>query len=94
LDVDINMDSIPDDQDDGESETEILPMPVSGGIESLREKLHARMTQLLRGGGGGEAGDKDDLLEERRRQRDGGREPLCVKEEEKKREKRNEGRKR
>lgn len=69
MDVDINMDSIPDDQDDGESETEILPMPVSGGIESLREKLHARMTQLRRGGGGGEAGDKDDLLEERRRQR-------------------------
>ena len=42
-------------------------MPVSGGIESLREKLHARMSQLRRGGG--EAGDKDDLLEERRRQR-------------------------
>jgi hypothetical protein len=41
-------------------------MPVSGGIESLREKLHARMLQLCRGG---EAGDKDDLLEERRRQR-------------------------
>ena len=42
-------------------------MPISGGIESLREKLHARMSQLRRGGG--EAGDKDDLLEERRRQR-------------------------
>jgi FtsZ-interacting cell division protein ZipA len=42
-------------------------MPVSGGIESLREKLHARMSQLRRGGG--ETGDKDDLLEERRRQR-------------------------
>ena len=55
------------DFDDEAGDTEILPMPVSGGIESLREKLHARMSQLRRGGG--EAGDKDDLLEERRRQR-------------------------
>jgi hypothetical protein len=69
MDVDIDMDDIPDDQNDGASDTEILPMPVSGGIESLREKLHARMSQLRRGAGGGEAGDKDDLLEERRRQR-------------------------
>ena len=68
IDVDVDMDGIPDDQDDGESGTEILPMPISGGIESLREKLHARMSQLRRGGGG-EGGDKDDLLEERRRQR-------------------------
>lgn len=62
MDIDINMDI-----DDGVGDTEILPMPVSGGIESLREKLHARMSQLRRGGG--EAGDRDDLLEERRRQR-------------------------
>ena len=62
MDVDFN-----DDDDNGADDTEILPMPVSGGIESLREKLHARMSQLRRGGG--EAGDKDDLLEERRRQR-------------------------
>ena len=61
--MDVNID-IPSD---GAGDTEIQPMPVSGGIESLREKLHARMSQLRRGGG--EAGDKDDLLEERRRQR-------------------------
>ena len=42
---------------------EILAMPVSGGMESLREKLHARMSQLHRGGG--EAGGNDDLLEDR-----------------------------
>ena len=56
-----------DDQDDEGGDTEILPMPISGGIGSLREKLHARMSQLRRRAG--EAGDKDDLLEERRRQR-------------------------
>ena len=67
MDVDIDMDGTSDDQ---ENDTEILPMPVSGGIESLREKLHVRMSQLRRGGNSvGEAGDKDDLLEERRRQR-------------------------
>lgn len=69
MDIDVDMHSIADDQEDGLSDTQILPMPVSGGIESLREKLHARMSQLRRGAGGGEAGDKDDLLEERRRQR-------------------------
>ena len=63
MDVDFN----DDDDDNGADDMEILPMPVSGGIESLREKLHARMSQLRRGGG--EAGNKDDLLEERRRQR-------------------------
>ena len=31
--------------DDGASDTEIPSMPVSGGIESLYEKLHARMSQ-------------------------------------------------
>ena len=64
--MNVNVD-MPDDQDDGAGDTEILTMSVSGGIESLREKLHARISQLRRGGG--EAGDKDDLLEERRRQR-------------------------
>jgi len=68
MDVDIDMIDIPNDQNDELSDTEILPMPVSGGIESLREKLHARMAQLRRGGGE-EAGDKDGLLEERRMQR-------------------------
>ena len=67
MDVDIDMNDIPDNQNDEASDTEILPMHVSGGIESLREKLHARMSQLRRGGG--EAGDKDDLLEESRRRR-------------------------
>jgi hypothetical protein len=54
-----------DDETAMDLDVDILPMPVSGGIESLREKLHARMSQLRRGAGG----DKDDLLEERRRQR-------------------------
>lgn len=38
-------------------------MPVSGGVESLCEKIYARMLHLRRGGG--EVGDKDDLLEYR-----------------------------
>lgn len=52
---------------------EIQPMPVSGGIQDLRDRLHARMAALRRGarGGGdyGEAGSRDELIEERRRQR-------------------------
>ncbi|RDX45875.1 SURF6-domain-containing protein [Lentinus brumalis] len=54
-----------------------VPMPESGGIQALREKLHARMTQLRykgrgrnnTGGWGGEPGSRDELLEERRQQR-------------------------
>lgn len=57
-----------------EEDAEVIPMPESGSIGALREKLHARMAELRRGGkregdGGGEAGDRDELLEERRRQR-------------------------
>lgn len=53
---------------------EVQPMPVSGGIQDLRDRLHARMAALrrgARGGGGdyGEAGSRDELIEERRRQR-------------------------
>ncbi|CDO77427.1 hypothetical protein BN946_scf184857.g34 [Trametes cinnabarina] len=54
-----------------------VPMPESGGIQALREKLHARMEQLRNKGKGrpfsdavsGEPGSRDELLEERRRQR-------------------------
>lgn len=53
-----------------------MPMPESGGIQALREKLHARMAELRqrgrgRSGAGGswEAGSRDELLEERRQQR-------------------------
>ncbi|EJF61728.1 SURF6-domain-containing protein [Dichomitus squalens LYAD-421 SS1] len=51
-----------------------VPMPESGGIAALREKLHARMAQLRnrgrgRGMQGGEPSSRDELLEERRQQR-------------------------
>jgi hypothetical protein len=62
MDVDID---IPDDQDTGAGDTEILPMSVSGGIESLR---YVR-SYMLECRSGVEAGDKDGLLEESRRQR-------------------------
>lgn len=70
MDVDVDL--------DGDDETPILPMPQSGGIGTLRDKLHARIAALRRGGGGGrrydyatgaELGGRDELLEERRRQR-------------------------
>ncbi|GLB41144.1 putative 60S ribosome biogenesis protein Rrp14 [Lyophyllum shimeji] len=60
------------DVDLSDENEEIVPMPVSEGISSLREKLHAKMAQLRRWGGGGapaESGGRDELLEERRRQR-------------------------
>jgi len=70
------------DENDNAADTNIVPMPESGGIVALREKLHARMAALRRGGGRfghnsnnvqggatGQAGDRDELLEERRRQR-------------------------
>ncbi|RDB17061.1 Ribosomal RNA-processing protein 14 [Hypsizygus marmoreus] len=75
MDVDVDL----DDEDAGENDAqgvEIVPMPQSGGIGSLRDKLHARMAALSRGGGrrnfdasGAEASGRDELLEERRRQR-------------------------
>jgi hypothetical protein len=72
MNVDMDMDDLNDEENDaGDSDVEMQPMPVSEGIESLREKLHTKMAQLRRGGRGGSfgGGDKDDLLEERRRQR-------------------------
>ena len=50
-----------------------VPMPESGGIQALREKLHARMAALRQKGKGRSTGDepgsRDELLEERRKQR-------------------------
>jgi hypothetical protein len=54
-----------------------IPMPAPGGIQALREKLHARMAALREGrrygrsgnNVGEEASDKDGLLEVRRQQR-------------------------
>lgn len=58
---------------DVDGETTMTPMPSTQGIQSLRDKLHARMDKLRgnRGAATGEAepGSKDELLEERRRQR-------------------------
>ncbi|KAF8172033.1 surfeit locus protein 6-domain-containing protein [Mycena galopus ATCC 62051] len=80
MDVDVDLgddDSDGGDDDDDAMDEDIVPMPQSGGIEALREKLHARMTALRRGGGGPRydsvnsipLGDKDALLDERRLQR-------------------------
>jgi hypothetical protein len=49
---------------------QIVPLPTSGGIQHLREKLHAKIASFRRGGGlRDDADSKDELLEERRRQR-------------------------
>ncbi|KAJ7796139.1 surfeit locus protein 6-domain-containing protein [Mycena olivaceomarginata] len=87
-DDDAGSDAEEDDGDgdgdgDGDAMEDIVPMPSSGGIEALRDKLHARMAALRRGGvrsgavGGPKhdsvnaipLGDKDALLDERRLQR-------------------------
>ncbi|TFK31615.1 surfeit locus protein 6-domain-containing protein [Crucibulum laeve] len=68
MEVDVDMDEDHTEEDNND-EGAIVPMPQSGGIENLRDKLHTRMAQLRRGGRSWEAGDKDELLEERRRQR-------------------------
>ncbi|KAJ6508596.1 surfeit locus protein 6-domain-containing protein [Mycena sanguinolenta] len=72
VDVDLGGDSDGDESGDDAME-DIVPMPESGGIEALREKLHARMAALRRGGGprfdSTSLGDKDALLNERRLQR-------------------------
>ncbi|CAL1709760.1 unnamed protein product [Somion occarium] len=63
-DDDVNVDI------DESEKQELVAMPTSGGIQELREKLHARMAALRRGGRGyGEPGSRDELIEERRRQR-------------------------
>ncbi|KAF8586928.1 hypothetical protein K439DRAFT_1631227 [Ramaria rubella] len=73
-----------DMMDVDEHNHDIVPLPTSGGIQDLREKLHAKMSSLRRGGsriygrdgdgawevpGEAEASSKDELLEERRKQR-------------------------
>jgi len=59
-----------DERDKEMDEVPLVPMPKSGGIQQLREKLHAKMAALRRGGGNyGEPGSRDELIEERRRQR-------------------------
>ncbi|KAK7048494.1 surfeit locus protein 6-domain-containing protein [Favolaschia claudopus] len=74
MDVDISLGD--EDGDDDDAMDDIVPMPESGGIEALRQKLHARMAALRRGGGpnyydsrSSPMGDKDALLNERRLQR-------------------------
>ncbi|KZT26098.1 SURF6-domain-containing protein, partial [Neolentinus lepideus HHB14362 ss-1] len=49
----------------------LVPMPKAGGIETLREKLHVRMTELRKGKRESreQASSKDELIEERRKQR-------------------------
>lgn len=57
---------------DAQDSKELVPLPQSGGIQELREKLHARMSALRRGGPanvGDEPGSRDELIEERRRHR-------------------------
>ncbi|KAJ7630324.1 surfeit locus protein 6-domain-containing protein [Roridomyces roridus] len=75
-DDDIVMDADVDfgeDEDADDVMEDIVPMPESGGIEALRDKLHARMASVRRGpqydANGGSSGDKDALLNERRLQR-------------------------
>ena len=74
MDVDIDLQDETNDDGVEEDVQGITPIPASGGIEALREKLHARMAALRRGAGtanmnGTEPHDRDELLEERRRQR-------------------------
>lgn len=67
-------------QSDIDETSNLVPMPAPVGIESLREKLHAKMASLRHyghkvqqgeggGGGDGDGESKDALLEERRRKR-------------------------
>ena len=66
-------DEVIDEGSEEASEEKFVPMPETPGIQSLRDKLHARMEQLRRNKGrftnSGEPSSKDELLEERRRQR-------------------------
>ena len=66
--------NVDEDEDEQQaiSDIPLVPMPASGGIQELREKLHARMAALRRGGSrdvDGTAGGRDELIEERRRHR-------------------------
>lgn len=73
LDETMDVDASDDEGASGVPDVPLVPMPKSGGIKELREKLHAKMAALRRGGryaaDGEEAGSRDELLEERRRQR-------------------------
>ncbi|KAI0703023.1 surfeit locus protein 6-domain-containing protein [Cytidiella melzeri] len=77
MEVDISLEGDgSNDEKEIEESADFVPMPSTGGIQQLREKLHARMAVLRRGGGYrtsdrgyGEAGSRDELLEERRAQR-------------------------
>jgi hypothetical protein len=82
MDVDVRLDSHSESgtaffasDKEGESvlaintDAPLVPMAVSGGIEELRAKLHAKMAALRRGAKpNAEPGTRDELLEERRRQ--------------------------
>jgi hypothetical protein len=71
MDVDANPEDEGMQSEVDELNMDLKPMPEAGGIEVLREKLHAKIALLRRNGRpvNGEAGDRDDLLEERRQQR-------------------------
>lgn len=80
MDLDADVDISDSDDEDASSRTAsrtehneaMVPMAESGGIQVLRDKLHARMAQLRRGGRwypNAEAGSRDELMEERRSQR-------------------------
>ncbi|KAL0566569.1 hypothetical protein V5O48_015445, partial [Marasmius crinis-equi] len=79
MDVDIRMDDDSEDDEDEDDEgtsmavddVPLVPMGSSGGIQDLKDKLHAKIQSLRRGNRppNGEPGDRDELLEERRRQR-------------------------
>ncbi|KZS96923.1 hypothetical protein SISNIDRAFT_288924 [Sistotremastrum niveocremeum HHB9708] len=67
--IDVEMDEDVADEMDVE-DSQPVPMPASGGIQELREKLHAKMATVRRGPKiGGEADSRDELLEQRRKQR-------------------------
>ncbi|EIN14640.1 SURF6-domain-containing protein [Punctularia strigosozonata HHB-11173 SS5] len=76
MDVSMQVDGEDGDAPSSVSPEEFVPM-ASGGIATLREKLHNKMAQLRRGkkgprldeGRSAEPGSRDELLEERRRQR-------------------------
>lgn len=58
-----------DAMDVDSADVDIAPMSSVQGIQSLRNKLHAKMDQLRRNRVGSRPETKDELLEERRKQR-------------------------
>jgi hypothetical protein len=73
MDVDVSSGEEGSEEDLEVKGGNFVPMPSTGGIQQLREKLHARMAALRRDkekhDHSAEAGNRDELLEERRRQR-------------------------